>query len=69
MTTVHLAPGQIELMLSIPERGMGYHLVDIELEDGTMLPHRVVVNSCELLLMEEGEVPDPKTFKSISNSL
>lgn len=44
----------IETLINLPETGMGYQLVDIKLNDGTILRRRVVVNSSYLML-EEGE--------------
>lgn len=44
----------ITQLLSIPEKGMGYHLVKVFLKNGKVLPKHKVLNS-SILLLEANE--------------
>lgn len=48
----------------MPEQGMGYQIVDIELISGEILIDRVILNST-FLKLEENENIDNKDIKSI----
>lgn len=45
----------IELLENLPEHGMGYHLVEIVLNDGRLLHDRIVFNSTYLKLHLEDD--------------
>ncbi len=61
---VKLLDEQIKLLESLPEQGMGYHIVDIKLKNGKKLIKRIIINS-EYLKLNEYELIDPKDIKSI----
>lgn len=42
--------------MNIPEKGMGYHLVNVFLKNGKVLPNHKVLNSSILLLEPDEEV-------------
>ena len=42
---------QLELL---PENGMGYHIVDIYLKNGSILKQKIVLN-CEILKLDDSE--------------
>ncbi len=44
----------ISQLLSIPEKGMGYHLVKVFLKNGKVLPKHKVLNS-SILILEPNE--------------
>lgn len=46
--TVRLSPQWAELLLSLPESGMGYQVVDVTLRDGKTLPGLAVFNGQDL---------------------
>lgn len=44
-------PESIKLKIStLPESGMGYHILDVKLKDGTLLNGRTIINSSKLVL-------------------
>jgi hypothetical protein len=47
---------QVQFLENIPEHGMGYHRVDLEMRDGKKLYDRVILNSCFLLLDKDEEI-------------
>lgn len=49
---ITLNKNQIEFLSKLPERGMGYQLVDLTLKDGRVLKDKVVINSTYLKLDE-----------------
>jgi hypothetical protein len=53
---IKLLEKQIELLESLPEQGMGYQLVDIQMEDGTFLNKRTVLNSTFLVLNDSESI-------------
>jgi len=53
----------IEILESLPEKGMGYQIVDIELIDGSVLTDRIILNSTYLKLVNE----DNLTIDKIKN--
>lgn len=55
---VKLLDSQIRLLESLPEQGMGYQIVDIELKSGKKLTNRIVFNSTYLKLNDK-ELIDP----------
>lgn len=61
---IKLLQKQINLLESLPEQGMGYHIVDVVLKNGRTLREKVVLNSMYLQI-EEKEIIDPKEIKSI----
>jgi hypothetical protein len=44
----------ISYLMSIPEKGMGYHLVKVFLKNGKVLPKHKVLNS-SILILEPNE--------------
>ena len=61
---VKLLYNQIKLLESLPEQGMGYQIIDIELKNGNKLIERIVFNSTYLKLNEE-EFIDPLQIELI----
>lgn len=59
---VKLLDTQIKFLESLPEQGMGYQIVDIELKDGKKLINRIVLNST-YLKVNDGESIDPLHIK------
>jgi len=48
--TLHLSEKWVALLLNLPEKGMGYHLVSIILKNGQILKKHKVLNSSVLVL-------------------
>lgn len=44
------------LLLNQPENGMGYHIVDLRLIDGSILTKRIILNSSYLILDENEDI-------------
>jgi|GEM_PF-602495 len=61
---VKLLDTQIKLLESLPEQGMGFQIVDIELKNGQKLANRIVFNSTYLQVNEE-EFIDPLQIELI----
>lgn len=61
---VKLLEKHVKILESLPEQGMGYQLVDIQLEDGRTLSGRIVYNST-FLELNEREPFDPEKIKFI----
>jgi hypothetical protein len=61
---IKLLEHQIKFLEALPEQGMGYQIVDIELKDGKQLINRIIVNS-EYLTLKENEFIDPLDIKLI----
>ena len=61
---IHLTPEQIRFLSKLPEQGMGYQIVDVDLRGGNTLFERVVLNS-EYLRLDDDEVIDPSEIVSI----
>ena len=51
--SLKLSPGITDRLAGIPETGMGYHIVNLVLVDGRVLPNVVVVNGEFAILPEE----------------
>jgi len=51
-----LSEKYIEYLENLPEQGMGYQLVDIELNNGLKLMNRIVINSNLLELNTKEEI-------------
>lgn len=43
----------VDKLVSLPEQGMGYQLVNVRLKGGILLTNRKVINSTYLLLNED----------------
>lgn len=54
LKTLHLSEKWIAILLNLPEKGMGYHLVNVILKNGKILKKHKVLNS-SLLVLEENE--------------
>jgi hypothetical protein len=52
--TLNLTEKWVALLLNIPEKGMGYHLVNVILKNGKILRKHKVLNS-SVLILEENE--------------
>ncbi len=52
--TIRLSDTFINILISLPENGMGFQIVKIVLKDGTILNKHKVINS-EWLMLEENE--------------
>lgn len=50
---------------SLPETGMGYHIADVELTNGTILQNRIILNSVFLQLTRDEVDFDMMDIKSI----
>ena len=62
---VRLLTHQSKLLASLPEQGMGYHVVDIELSNGRILKKLFVIDSSILVIEKDEEPVDPKNILSI----
>jgi hypothetical protein len=51
---ITLNKDQVEFLSRLPEQGMGYHIVDLTLIDGTKLKGKMIFN-CMYLELAEGE--------------
>lgn len=60
-----LTENQIKQLKILPEDGMGYQIVNIEMNDGRLLNERIVLNSSYLKL-NENEYIDPEKILRIS---
>jgi len=61
---LELSKKNSDYLTDLPEKGMGFQIVDIELINGDILKDRVILNSTYLKL-EENEILDNKDIKSI----
>jgi hypothetical protein len=52
--SLKLSDSFINLLVSLPENGMGYQIVKVILKSGEILNHHKVINS-SLLMLEENE--------------
>lgn len=53
-----------DYLAELPEQGMGFQIVEIELKNGVVLANRIVYNSIYIEL-EENEMIDNQDIKSI----
>ncbi len=60
---IKLLPEQIKILEVLPEQGMGYQLVDIELKSGKKLEKRIVLNSTFLQLNEQEDLDSNDIYK------
>lgn len=59
-------PEELQVKLAkTPETGMGYHTVRVELNDGSILNRRTVVNE-EWLVLNDGERHKTDDIKSVT---
>jgi hypothetical protein len=61
---IRLLDNQIKLLESFPEQGMGYQIVDIELQNGGKLFERIVFNSTYLKLNADESI-DASSIETI----
>jgi len=61
---IKLLQKQIDLLVNLPETGMGYQIVDIKLKDGRIFNRKVVLNSMYLQI-EDKEKIDPNEIEAI----
>jgi hypothetical protein len=64
MKKISLTKDQIDTLSDLPETGMGYQIVDITLNDGTVLKNKVVLNS-SLLQLKDDENINPEDISNI----
>ena len=64
MKKLQLKEEHVQHLITLPENGMGYQVVDITLRSGNILKKRVVLNS-NLLLLEANEDIDPNSIERI----
>jgi len=62
---VKLLEKHIKVLETLPEQGMGYQIVDINMEEGKHLNKRIVLNS-SFLVLEGDELIDPNKIASIN---
>lgn len=62
--TVKLSDNFINILISLPENGMGYQIVKVFLKSGRVLHQHKVLNS-ELLMLDENERIAPKDIDKI----
>ena len=60
---IKLLPEHIKILESLPEQGMGYQLVDIELKSGVSLQNRVILNSTYLQLHDKEDLDSNEISK------
>lgn len=64
-----ILPEEIQLQLkSIPETGLGYHIVDIIMNNGSTLKNRTVINS-SILLLHPDESIDVGEIETVATSV
>lgn len=64
MRSIHLAGHWVSFLLQLPEKGMGYHLVNVILKNGQVLRKHKVLNS-SILLLEDNENISPEDIVRI----
>jgi hypothetical protein len=62
--TVKLSDEFINILINLPENGMGYQIVKVFLKSGRVLHQHKVLNS-ELLMLDENEIIAPKDIENI----
>ncbi len=62
---VELTANLIKELSDLPEHGMGYQIVDLEMKSGQVIGERTVVNST-FLILSEGENIDPSEISKIT---
>jgi len=60
---IKLLPEHIKALESLPEQGMGYQLIDIELKNGMLLQKRIVLNSTYLQLQDKEDLDSNDIIK------
>jgi hypothetical protein len=60
---IEIPQKSMDELSSIPESGMGYHTVNVQLKDGNVLPNRIVMNSTYLLLLENEKIKTEDIFR------
>lgn len=65
-----LSDNHIKHLENLPEQGMGYQVVDVELFNGVVLRNRIVLNATFLKLMKDKEFSkkDIKKIKTIEKA-
>lgn len=61
---IKLTKEHISFLQNLPETGMGYQLVKLTLNTGTILLDRIVVNS-QFLLISDNEIISPDSIMKI----
>lgn len=56
--TLKLSDSFINILVNLPENGMGYQLVKVILKSGKILNHHKVINSSSLMLEENENITE-----------
>ncbi len=64
---IKLLANQANQLKSMPEDGVGYHIVDIEMIDGQIHKNMLILNSEYLKLSDNGYIIDPYNIWKISS--
>jgi hypothetical protein len=64
--SVKLLANQINQLKSIPEDGIGYHIIDIEMIDGQIHKNMLILNS-EYLRLKDNKYVDPYNIWKFSS--
>ncbi len=62
--TIKLPDIYVNMLVNLPESGMGYQIVNVILRSGQVLHHHKVLNS-ELLMLEENELIQVRDIANI----
>lgn len=54
---------QITQFVHLPETGMGYHLVDVHLNDGRVLLKQMILNSSILVIKTDASITNDEIVK------
>lgn len=61
---IHLTEFQSKKLLSFPEKGMGYQVVDVILKNGKILHNKIVKNT-KILQLEDFEKCQPEDISEL----
>lgn len=67
MPTIQLPQKFVDLLITLPENGMGYQIVDIKLQSGEVLRNRIILNS-EFLKVLNNEYIKPEDIITVELS-
>lgn len=62
--TIQLPERLVQQLINIPESGMGYHHVDIYMNNGIVLRNKIVLN-CSILILEDSIQIDVKEIEKL----
>ncbi|MBP1672994.1 MAG: hypothetical protein H6Q25_809 [Bacteroidetes bacterium] len=61
---IQLSEKFVQQLMNTPETGMGFHQVDIYLNNGIVLRNKIVLN-CSILILEDSIKIDPNEIEEI----